>query len=216
MSIKKLSHLHKARRNKTGRSFAVIGYPRSGTSMLSEIVAMVTDYYFDRDNLFPSSSKVVLHTHWNPANFAAAHSVYIMRNPLDVGISVVEFSKVLGFPVSTNAALCDPKICRMPWLEHVQSARGVGHHIVNYDMLTAGETDEITRLAEHLNVPADWVQRASDLLSAKHAGQPHESDLRFKQEKANRTEESIRKLRQDLEAATTGEQALYEEIASRA
>lgn len=216
MFIKKLSHLHKTHQNRTGQSFAVLGYPRSGTTMLSEIVAMVTDYYFDRDNIFPSSSKVVLHTHWSPAKFTPAHSVYIMRNPVDVCLSVVEYSKVRGFPLPASAALSAPKICRIPWLDHVQKARSAGHHIVNYDKLTADDAHEITGLAAHLNVPPDWVQRASDLLDAKHTGQPHESDLKFKQEKAARTADSITQLRQDLETATAHEQALYSEITSRA
>ena len=180
--------------------------------MLSEIIAMVSDYYFDRDNIFPSSSKVVLHTHWSPKRFKPEHSVYIMRDPINVCLSVMEYSKVRGFPLQSETALSAPKICRSSWLNHVKAAQSQGHHIVQYEPFIAGDRDEIARLATHLNVPADWVRKASELLNANHSGQPHESDTKFQQEKSTRTTEFVTQMRTKLEADIAQELTLYAEI----
>ena len=169
MLIKKFSHFHKTWKNRHGTAFSVLGYPRSGTTMMSEIVAMVTDYYFDRDNVYPSSSKVVLHTHWNPAWYAPERSVYMIRNPLDVCLSMLEYAAVQSWMLPEDLALKSRKISKLPWLEHCGRAKTVGHLIVDYDRFVAHDANETERLAKHLGVPKSWIDQAMTPLGEKHA-----------------------------------------------
>lgn len=214
MFMKKFSHLHKTWKNRRGTAFAVLGYPRSGTTMLSEIVGMVTDYYFDRDNIYPSSSKVVLHTHWNPAWYEPERSVYIVRNPIDVYLSLVEYAAAQNWVVPGGNAVKSPKFSKFSWLEHCSRARATGHLMVDYDHFVRGERDEIERLATHLSVPADWIMQAMALLGVRHANKPHTSDVKFRQEKDKRSPEKVVALRQRLETEIKDEIALYEAVQS--
>ncbi|MBL3566599.1 sulfotransferase domain-containing protein [Rhodovulum sulfidophilum] len=215
MLLKKLNHFHRTWKVRRGKSFAVLGYPRSGTTMLSEIVASVTDYYFDRDNVFPSSSKVVLHTHWKPSWFPRNSSVYIVRDPIDVSLSVIEYAAVHGWHLAEGGALNARKISKLPWRDHVSDARKASHHIVIYERLVAGDEGETTRLAEHIGVPADWISMAMALLGAKHANQPHESDVTFRQKKAERRSAGTEELKAQLMIDFAAEVAAYQDLLSR-
>lgn len=214
MSIKKLSHLHKAWKHRRGSCYAVLGYPRSGTTMLSEVVAMVTDYYFDRDNIFPSSSKVVLHTHWNPERFLPERAVCIVRRPLDVALSVLDYAELRGFPIGAPEALSARRICRIRWLDHVRAAQRAGHHIVDYDRFVQGDPGETERLAAHLDVPPGWIAKAMELLGAKHAQQPHASDAISAERKAARDPARLQALTEALVPAIRAETDLYRQIGS--
>ena len=182
--------------------------------MLSEIVASVTDYYFDRDNIFPSSSKVVLHTHWNPSWYPRDHSVYIVRDPIDVSLSVFEYADVRGWHFDKASGLNSRKICKMPWRDHLARARQTSHHIVIYDRLVAGDECETARLAEHLGVSAEWVSMAINLLGAKHANQPHEGDVAFRAKKATRQARNVEDMKTYLLSSLKAEIEDYQKILS--
>ncbi len=215
MFMKKFSHLLKTRKARNGTAFAVLGYPRSGTTMMSEIVGMVTDYYFDRDNIFPSSSKVVLHTHWNPVLYAPENSLYIIRNPVDVHLSLVEYANAQDWSAPGESALKSRKFSKMSWLEHCSRAREAGHHVVDYDRIVRGDPDETERLAAHLSLPADWITQAMALLGARHAYKPHASDVKFRHEKQKRNSDKTAELRRYLETAIADEIALYRAVLSK-
>jgi|GEM_PF-2698978 len=212
MFIKKFSHLHKLSKHRRGSCFAVLGYPRSGTTMLSEVVAMVTDYYFDRDNIFPSSSRVVLHSHWDPARFLPERAVYIVRDPVDVALSVLDYGTVRGLDVASVDALRAPAICKLTWRKHVEAAHRAGHHIAPYGGLASARDEAVEGLAEHLRVPAPWVSDALALLHAKHANQPHLSDTAFKARKEAHDPAALAERRAALATQFADEIALYERI----
>lgn len=212
MPMKKLSHVHKTLKQRQGSAFAVLGYPRSGTTMLSEVVGMVTDYYFDRDNAFPSSSRVVLHTHWNPAWYVPARAVCILRDPIDVHLSLRDYAGAQGWTPPADDALRSRRFAPLGWADHARRAQAAGHLVIDYGALVAGDAGQAARLGEHLGVPADWIDRAMALLSAKHAAQPHASDDAFRAAKTRRHPDEVASLRARLDEVLAEERALHREL----
>jgi len=147
--------------------------------MLSELVAMTTSYYFDRNNMFPATGRMVLHTHWDPRKFNPELSLYIVRNPVSVAASVLNFYHVNGWAKPSGNPLADPKICRMDWSEHVTSAMARGIPLVDYDRLMVRDTATVAALAEHLSARPHWIESALTLLSEMHQHAPHQTDAKF-------------------------------------
>lgn len=212
MFIKKLSHIHKVKKHREGSCFAVLGYPRSGTTMLSEIVSMVSDYYFDRDNIFPSSSRVVLHTHWDPERFLQERSICIIRNPKDVALSVFEYAQVRGLAIEPEEALSSTKICKLTWLQHTQKARAANHHLIAYDALVTCQTPALERMSDHLGIEAEWIFDAVALLGKKHQNKPHSTDIKFKAKKEESRHQSRERLKAFLEQEKRPELDLYQDV----
>ena len=210
MFIKKLNHLHRTLKVRQNSAFAVLGYPRSGTTMMSEIIGMVSDYYFDRDNVFPSSSKVVLHTHWNPEWYPPGSSVYIMRNPIDVHLSLVDYADGNGWSRPKYDALKSKKYCGRSWYSHCYKAKLAGHLIINYDKFVSGDFNEFEKLAKHLGVPSAWIISAQHFLNDINSHQPHETDKVFRENKRNRDQTKIMYLRQVLKTTLAAEIEFYE------
>lgn len=179
--------------------------------MLSEIVSMVTDYYFDRDNIFPSSSRVVLHSHWDPRTFPKEQAVYIMRDPLEVAMSVYDYARGNGWEIADKDLLRTRKIASLSWHDHLAAAQALGHHIVDYGRLVGLDGPTLDRLGAHLGVPADWIAQAMKLLSAKHFQSPHASDTPFKTLKDARSSYDTVALQVTLSSLLADEKRFYEQ-----
>lgn len=208
MRIKSFSHYTKLLAQRRGRAFAVLGYPRSGTTMLSELVGMVTSYYFDRNNTLPVTGLVVLHSHWAPARFRPSHAVYIVRDPVAVARSVINFHAAGGWGEVTGNPLAVPLISRIPWADHVTAAIERGIHIVDYDRLMAREPATLDRLAERLGARSAWLASSLDILSDKHRVAPHETDARI----MSHRERSGEKGMENLEERLAREIAIYRDL----
>lgn len=213
MFIKTLSHLHKKQKHKNKTCFVVSGYPRSGTTMLSSLVGFLSEFYFDRDNIFPSTGKTILHTHWDPARFENENYLYIYRNPLDVHISALNYFDGNGWAAPTNEQyLKSKKLCRHSWTDHVTAAASSNKAMVNYDGLIDRRPEALDLVASTLCVTRELVNDCLTVSNELHTNNTHSSDLTFKRMKAKFTESVSQEALEKMQLATRDESALYKRL----
>lgn len=181
MRLKILSHRKKLKMHTAGEVFAVGGYPRSGTSMLSQLTSYLTDYYFDRNNVFPTSAGSILHTHWDPAILRKDKTLYIVRDPIGCYTSCYSYYIGRGWGQPSGNLLRERKLCKINWIEHVERANESGLHMVDYNKLLDLDPYTLERLANHVEAKPEWVKTVLELMADKHASKPHRTDVKFRQ-----------------------------------
>mgnify|MGYP001310485555 CR=1 FL=1 len=163
--IKFANHLCRLR---SGNTFFTLGYPRSGTTMLSELISMLTFYNFDRNNVFYNSAPRILHTHWL-REVDHQRSIYIIRNPREVALSVRRFADVRGLSVNIGEDLQSKTICSASWINHVDYFRLRGYLLVDYTCLLNDDAYTVGLIASHLNVPESFVLECLRVMRSRHS-----------------------------------------------
>lgn len=163
--IKFISHKQKWQ---SSNSFYALGYPRSGTTMLSHLINYSTDYSFDKDNIFPISSKRILHTHWLKPNLPSDRHIYIIRNPFDVSKSIFEYCRKKNINYDINSLLNNKNLVKYSWKEHVEFALKNKMNVVFYDDLVNLDSNAIHYISRKLGVSYDVVLSSLTLLKQRH------------------------------------------------
>ena len=148
MFIKNISHLYKRKRFNNGYALVVGGYPRSGTTLLSEIIGRLTHYHFDRNNIFPNSGLFTWHTHWSPERLCGDKSIFIIRDPLEVAESLYYYSRYYGLQVQVPDLLTSSKLCRLGWISYYKSIIRNNGRLITYQDLISNDSKAIKNISE--------------------------------------------------------------------
>ena len=164
MFIKNISHLYKRKRFNNGYALVVGGYPRSGTTLLSEIIGRLTHYHFDRNNIFPNSGLFTWHTHWSPERLCGDKSIFIIRDPLEVAESLYYYSRYYGLQVQVPDLLTSSKLCRLGWISYYKSIIRNNGRLITYQDLISNDSKAIKNISEFCHVSDDHVGCALDIV----------------------------------------------------
>ena len=184
MSItKKCNHGLRLIAHRKGGAFVVCGFPRSGTTLLSEIVSLTSEYCFDRNNSFPTTTPVVWHTHWRPSLFDPKLSLCIIRNPIDVASSFENYSTHYKLNVKPVEVLRRASSLAPGWLGYYQAALECGISVVRYENLVNRSCSTINVIASKLAISEELVRSAIDHSAMKHRYSTHHIDKALDQHK---------------------------------
>jgi len=193
-----------------GEVFAVGGYPRSGTSMLSQLTSYLTDYYFDRNNVFPTSAGSILHTHWDPMILKKDKTLYIVRDPIGCYTSCYSYYIGRGWGQPSGNLLREKKLCKISWMDHIKRAKEAGLHMVDYNRLLNLDPKTLEALAGHVGAKPEWVKASLELMADKHESKPHKTDVKFRQVKESLQGEGSTLSAEKLTGLLSDELAFYD------
>lgn len=183
--IKRASHVFRLLQHQKGKAFVVCGYPRSGTTFLSEVVSYSSKYYFDRNNKFPQSIPSVWHTHWSPNFFSNNQSVSIIRNPIDVAISLENYCYHYNIRIKPQDLLEKVPSSPTSWINYYKKCLNRGISIISYEKIINGNDLAVKHLADLINSKSEIIDKSIELINLKHKTNMHKTDLDLSRLKNN-------------------------------
>ena len=155
-SIAQRNYLRSAKRREG--NFVVTGYPKSGTTWVTQLIARLAGVAYEQRNLRFRFSGVALHTH--SVDFHGANNIlYVVRDPRESVCSAARAAKARNLPDVHNDdgtitdsfvqhAITDLPGALKPMRDHLQAGIDGGWTFVTFEGLKQDAHAEMRRLAK--------------------------------------------------------------------
>ncbi|WP_457941346.1 sulfotransferase domain-containing protein [Mesorhizobium sp. 10J20-29] len=142
-----------------GTCFVVCGYPKSGTTWVTQLIGQVSGLTYHQNNVRFRTCGVVLHTH-STLFEGRARVLYVVRDPRETICSAARAMRAAGRSdvFSSNGRIDDEfvrfAITRLPGARHslrnhLQRCITAGWYYVRFEDLKADTTGCVSRIVDH-------------------------------------------------------------------